>query len=579
MPRAWYFNSNMLKTPKKGHSRMRIIKIAYKIMSSVFALSIIISSFSACKKEPSDETNQYGDALDISGFTIVRADGVDPDIAIKVKNQILEKLECELSVKIDTDTPETDKEILIGNTNRAASSSSLAKIKEKTDNDAYIIDITDTKIVIVGTSDKATERAVKVFLYDYVNASVDKNLLSVSKGNTSASIYDRNKITELSNGAELEIVVSPTTVLSAYGKTDALGHTTFVERVHYPSIIELQYQQNEADNGKLIAHFAISEQQTTSNACFMISDNGGESWSPLAQPEAQKSIDLSPGSMAHIYELPEQLGDFPAGTLVYASGSINYSIRSEIWIWYSTDCGKTWTQTSKIAEGGVVNPVGKWPAQSGVWEPFSYYDNGYLYCFYSDDSDLEHDQKIVYKCTSDGIHWSDTVDVCTFDGFEPRPGMFVMTKLGNGEYFMVYEYINNPYKKNASVIYYKKTSDITNWNPSDPGTRIATPTGFGLESAPSCIWVPTGGDCGAIIVSSRTTMTDLFISFDYGETWTTFANPLPWSTKGIEDMYGKPGYSAGFWLGSDQRTVYYINTTDIPGKGRCHIQFTSFRIY
>ncbi len=46
-----------------------------------------------------------------------------------------------------------------------------------------------------------------------------------------------------------------------------------------------------------------------------------------------------------------------------------------------------------------------------------------------------------------------------------------------------------------------------------------------------------------------------------------------------EEKNGKPGYSAGFWLGADQRTVYYINTTTIDTTGRCRIQFTSFKVY
>jgi len=551
-------------------------------MTAALTVPMMLSSLSSCKNggDPTVNTPTMNEnAIDLSGFSIVRADVFSTEAAemvIKVKSTIKEKTGADLPVKLDVDTTGTEKEIIIGNTNREASMASLKKLKEKTNKDAYIIEITDSNIVIVGTSEAATMRAMKVFLYDYVNISCEKNLLNIENGKVVAALYDPDKISVLSNGAELEIKVSPTTLLEANGAVKKFGQIMDIQMVHYPSIIELKYQQNPEDNGKLIVHFALGDtMKPSTHSCFMESNDGGKTWSLLARPEAQQSKELTPGSMSHLYELPEQIGEFPAGTLVYSSNSIDYSIRSEIWVWYSTDCGKTWNQTAKIANGGCVKPVPGWHEQSGVWEPFTYYDNGYLYCFYSDDSDLLHDQKIVYKRSSDGINWSEQVDVCTFDDPEARPGMFVMTKLDNGEYFMVYEYVKNPYKKDASIVYYKKTSDISNWNHTDPGTRITTPGGLGLEAAPSCVWTPTGSECGAIIVSSRTTMKDLFVSFDYGKTWSTFPNPLPWTPI----TGGKPGYSSSFVLGSDNRTVYYVSTTDIPGQNSCRIEFTSFVIY
>jgi hypothetical protein len=155
-----------------------------------------------------------------------------------------------------------------------------------------------------------------------------------------------------------------------------------------------------------------------------------------------------------------------------------------------------------------------------------------------------------------------------------------MTKMGNGEYFMVYEYVNDPTQTDGRTqIYYKTTKDITQWNPKETGTKLETPSDKRLDGAPSCIWVPTGGECGTLIVSTTAAESYLYISFDYGKTWSTFKNPLPYLRAGIKDTYGKPGYSAGFWLGADQRTVYYINTTNIGNTGRCRIQFTSFKIY
>jgi len=554
-----------------------------KVLSLILSLTFFLFAFASCKKEDGEvpQTQTADPNLkDLTGFTIVRdynTNYVTKDDILSFKENINKFLGIDMPVKIDVDFAEVEKEILIGKTDRAASTEALNKLKKQTDKDAYIIEITENKICILGTTEKATVRAMRVFVNDYVKLSSANNL-NVSKGKTYASFYDSDKILTLSNGVEIETVVAPTTLMTAE-MNKIFGYVVDASSTHYPSIIELQHQPNPEDNGKLIAHFCLRDSRYASDACFMESTNGGKTWNLLSRPVEQSTAgiadSLRPGQMAHIYELPAAVGNYPAGTIVYASGSINYSVRSEIWIWYSTDCGKTWKQTAEIAEGGCVDPVPGWHKQSGVWEPFLWYDGGYLYCFYSDDTDLNHDQKLVYKRSKYGVNWENAVDVCTFDDPSARPGMFVMTKMGNGEYFMVYEYVS----KGKAPIYYKTTKDITQWDSENPGTLIATPNGKTMNSAPSCIWVPTGGDCGTLIVSASSTADELFISFDYGKTWSTFENPMPYTAKDLDSSSGKPGYSAGFWLGADQRTVYFINTTTSDKIKKCRIQFTSFRIY
>ena len=68
-----------------------------------------------------------------------------------------------------------------------------------------------------------------------------------------------------------------------------------------------------------------------------------------------------------------------------------------------------------------------------------FYDNGYLYCFYSDDtrgpdvngSNPGPDQILVYQRSKDGINWEAPVIVCAFKDFIDRPGMPIITKMGN----------------------------------------------------------------------------------------------------------------------------------------------------
>ncbi len=72
-------------------------------------------------------------------------------------------------------------------------------------------------------------------------------------------------------------------------------------------------------------------------------------------------------------------------------------------------------------------------------------EDGYLYCFYSDDTGStasgSHDQTIVYKRSKDGVTWSNAVEVIACTDSRWRAGMPVITKMGNGEYFLVFELV------------------------------------------------------------------------------------------------------------------------------------------
>ena len=280
--------------------------------------------------------------------------------------------------------------------------------------------------------------------------------------------------------------------------------------------------------------------------------------------------------MAHIYELPAQVGDMPAGTLLYSGNSVNYSYKSHIGVWRSFDAGHTWEEYTIVARAGGL--------KEGVWEPVMWYEesDGYLYCFYSDDSDPAHDQKLVYKRSKDGKSWSTVYDVCTFDDPAARPGMFAMTKMSNGEYFMVYEYCGG----RSCHIHYKKTKDITDWNPTDPG-KLLQVGDYHIGSAPWCVWTPVGGECGTLIATGMWEAAGgdgthrMFVSFDYGETWTTMANPLPYDSSNRMTSDDHVGYSPSFFVSSDPSVIYYINTTNTndPKYGVTEIKVARLKLY
>ncbi len=562
-------------------------KTLYRIIAIVIALASLLAVFTACTEEKTGPDEVKKELLDISGYTIIRRDASDKSIVSKtvnLKNALKEALGVELAVKSDwyapTNVPDPNaKEILVDQTNRQESADALAKLEEK-EGDAYIIDITENKIVILGKTDGSTLRGIAYFIKNYVMTSPKGNGIDVAHGKNVVQPYDAaTSISSATLDMDIE-VISTVFGVPEQNPSDLLGYPSNISDVHFPSVIELQYQKNEKDNGTLIGAFCIIESAlkdpVETLACIMESRDGGKNWEVLARPKET----LSPGtgwagSMAHIYELPAQVGDMPAGTLIYSSNSVNYEYSSHIGVWKSNDCGKTWKEISIVARGGGHG--------AGVWEPVMFYDNEYLYCFYSDDSNRQYDQRIVYKRSKDGIKWESVVEVCAFDNFEDRPGMPIITKMGNGEYFLVYEYCIG----GGARIYYKKTKDITKWNPKDPGTLIETKVGsqnFQAATAPSCVWTPAGGECGTLFVTGQYQFggggkNRILVSVDYGKTWDTVENPLPYSKyqSFTEDALG--GYRPIMVLGADTSVIHYINTTDIKATGKSQIQYAKLKIF
>lgn len=412
---------------------------------------------------------------------------------------------------------------------------------------------------------------VKITLIALTLALLFSNFYSCKKneGEPDMEKHDHNKQDNLpdpentiyaSNGVGFETVLS-STVMEAPQNTWGTG-------VGYPSIIELQH--SEKNNGKLIAAFSVADSGLRGKATslrVMESTDGGKSWKALG--EAFETIDKTIEACwnPHLYELPEQVGDMPKGTLLLAGCSIDAAQKrkSHITIWKSLNGGKTWKQFTVVAKGGGLG--------EGVWEPYLYYEDGYLYCFYSDDTGTTYDQTVVYKRSKDGKSWENRVQVVAADKFSYRPGMGIFTKMGNGKYFIVFEIFGD---WDGCPIHYKITDDITNWNPSDLGKPLVADGGkYTMGSAPWCAWTPAGGECGTLIVTSKygsETPNKILVSFDYGNTFESIDNPLPYSD--AESL----GYSASLFFSADGKTLFYGNNVDGKG-GKSKIVFAKIKIH
>lgn len=320
----------------------------------------------------------------------------------------------------------------------------------------------------------------------------------------------------------------------------------------YPTIIRLCHQEKEENNGILLTSF---EKWGDTYPVYRSSDDG-KTWQYVSTVKDNLNEGYWNEWMPFLYELPADMGEFKKGTVILAATSIlgsgeNVS-KSTITLYSSTDLGKTFNAFCNVDEAGGI----EW----GVWEPYFIYEEetGRLFCFYSDDSDPEHSQKLVYKYTTDLVSWSEKYECVACEDSSLRPGMVSVVKLGNGEYFMVYEMVGI----GGNPIYCKRTKSLDDWGDVADYGKIVSAACKTIGSSPYVAWTPVGGENGTLVLVAHHTVkcgsktgTDMFLSFDYGETFVPVDNPLPY----FHDPYERCSYSPSLFFSPDGATLYYVN--------------------
>ncbi|HAX83858.1 MAG TPA: hypothetical protein DCY15_05145 [Ruminococcaceae bacterium] len=325
----------------------------------------------------------------------------------------------------------------------------------------------------------------------------------------------------------------------------------------YPSVICLA--NNGDKNGTLLATFEVFDKGQTKFR-IMESFDKGDTWSEIAVVTEKFNPDLQAAWQPCLFELPEAMGDYAKGSIILGEVSLDDGCKSktQLSLFVCQDCGKTWEEISVIDEAGGV--------EEGIWEPWFVYENGTLYCFYSDDSDPIHSQTIVYKSSTDLINWSEKVPVVVNENPDDRPGMPVVTKMGNGKYYLAYELLTNGDNKPCR---YKISDSISEWDVDDQGTEIIAFRNRDLHSSPICLWIPEGGKNGTLIVNAKygnKGHNELFVSYDYGETYSVIISPFKYS-----DARGF-GYSPSMIYSEADKAIYYANSVDYK-DGLSKIQF------
>lgn len=187
----------------------------------------------------------------------------------------------------------------------------------------------------------------------------------------------------------------------------------------------------------------------------------------------------------HLYELPRQVGNMPAGTVLWA-GTVG--LRSEVMrtrIWRSDDAGETWSYLSECARADN---------QAGIWEPELSVDAaGRLNCYFSDESltGIAHSQYIGRTWSTDGVRWSGKEKIVAVQPSWYRPGMPHVHRLPSGEYYMSYEMCGPP--KAFCEAVYRTSPDGFNWGDTAfYGNRMTTDEGKYFRHTPTISVTPTG---------------------------------------------------------------------------------------
>lgn len=302
----------------------------------------------------------------------------------------------------------------------------------------------------------------------------------------------------------------------------------------------LRLQHSKSANGTMLATFEQYVNGTPSFPIFQSTDDG-KTWEQISSVTDQVN-GWGMRWQPQLYELPQAIGNMPAGTILCAGNSIpsDYS-KSKLDLYKSTDHGKTWSFVSSIASGGRPKSENGY---TPVWEPFPLVADNKLIVYYSDQRDPKYGQKIVHQTSTDGINWGPVVDDVTSSLYIDRPGMPIVAQMGNGNYIMTYEKCG---VENCNVAY-KIGPDPENFGSETP-VDLTTKDGLRSSSSPYVVWLPTGGPNGTLAVSAYGADKVLFLNTQNGEqgTWTVIKS----NTEG--------GYSRGLVPMSDGHSLFVIS--------------------
>lgn len=161
-----------------------------------------------------------------------------------------------------------------------------------------------------------------------------------------------------------------------------------------PRALQLKYQDNPADNGKMLATWESSvveelPERQGKRLPIAESTDYGETWKEVGQIVEDTEKQDWPGdweieNCPHIFELPANVGEMKKGGIVAVMNVCPRDLsQTYMDMYYSEDMGRTWKYMSTIVDDVTDNYMGSDP----VWEPFILYDpeTEALVVYYSDE--------------------------------------------------------------------------------------------------------------------------------------------------------------------------------------------------
>ncbi len=120
--------------------------------------------------------------------------------------------------------------------------------------------------------------------------------------------------------------------------------------------------------------------------------------------------------------------------------------------------------------------------------------------YYSDQRDPKHGQKLAHQVSTDLKTWGPVVNDVAYPTYSDRPGMTIITQMGNGQWILVHEYPGGYTLGLAQYPVWYHIADSPLDFISDFGRPIIA-NGFQPSSSPYVVWSPIGGVNGTLVVS------------------------------------------------------------------------------
>lgn len=362
------------------------------------------------------------------------------------------------------------------------------------------------------------------------------------------------------------------------------------EDASYPRVIRLAH--SGALNGVLLATFYHGGAGGRASLPIYRSDDGGRTWSAAPVGVVSDTVHGWDLEAPTLFELPEQAGDLPAGTLLAAGTAWAHGdfTRQTIEVFTSADHGATWRYRSACAqEDGMPDHEGL-----GIWEPaFAIAADHELVCYFSDErpSVQGFNQVLAHVASRDGgATWGPEVfDVAVRDGVQ-RPGMTTVVRLPDGRYAMTFEDCKKGFDPDtACSVYFKTSPDGLDWSPaSGLGALVSTRDGRHFLHTPYLAWSAAGGGDGLLILSGQRIVRGedgrievqpesgrvLMVNSRLGEgPWREIPAPVVVDPTGGYDTgeTGCAGYSSPILADAGAPDFLYLAGVHLP-NGKCEVE-------